>query len=113
MYNFKSLIKKYGKVKPKQLIETDGHFDYTIGGVWVDGSIEEVEFEGAVVPLGENVLKDSQAYTVEDKALYCYIDLEPNTIVLHKNIRYAVMEKRDFADFDDGLYIYTLKRGGQ
>ena len=112
MYNFKRLVKKYGDVKPMRTIETDGHYDYENGGVWVDGTPEDVEFEGAVTPLPENLLKDGHAYTTEDKNLFCYVDLAPNAEVKHKGTSYTVMEKTDHSDFDEGLRVYILKRGG-
>jgi hypothetical protein len=113
MFNFKSLIKQFGKVNPKLITHTDGYYDYENGGQWVDGEETQTEFEGAVVPHSENVLKDNLVYTADDKKLYCYLDLDPNAKVSHKDIMYTVMEKRDYADFDSDLRIYTLKRGGK
>jgi hypothetical protein len=113
MYNFKRLVKEYGKVKPFKIVETDGYYDYDNGGVWVDGGPGKIEIDGAVVPINENVIKDNQAYTSEDKELYTYESLEPNTKVEHKEIEYTIMERQDFTDFDEGLNIYTLKRGGK
>jgi len=113
MFNFKSLVSQFGKVKPEKLVKTDGYYDYDNGGVWVEGNVEEIEFDGAVVPLSEENLKDQHTYTTEDKKLYCYDDLEPNSSVKHKGILYTVMSKKDYSDFDADLRIYILKRGGK
>ena len=111
MFNFKRLISKYGKIQPFKLVQGPGYFDYTNGGVWVEGTSEWIVFDGAVTPLSENFVKLQQDYTIEDKKLYCYESLENGTKIKHKEIEYTVMEKQDFEDFDENLNIYTLKRG--
>jgi hypothetical protein len=111
MYNFKRLVKKYGKIKPLYKTVTDGHYDYTQGGIWVEGSVDWIEFDGAVVPLGEDVVKDNHDYTIEDKQLYAYASLDINSKVKHKDIIYTVMTRADYTDFDEGLNAYILKRG--
>jgi hypothetical protein len=112
-YNFKRLIKRYGKVKPILRQVNAGYRDYENGGVWVEGDIEYNEFEGAVVPIGEVLLIDNSGYTIEDKRLYTYEDMLSNQEVIHKGVKYTTMEYKGYEDFDDGLKIFVLKRGGK
>ena len=51
-------------------------------------------------------------YTSEDRKLYCYKGMKKGTKVKHKNKTYTVMESKDYSDFDIGLFVYVLKRGG-
>ena len=113
MYNFKSLIKKYGKVKPLKKTVTGGFYDYDNGGIWVEGGVDWTEFEGAVAPIDQNLIKDSLDYTVDDKKLYTYEGLEPGQKVKHKDVEYTLMSFKDYSDFDESLQIFVMKRGGQ
>ena len=115
MYNFKRLIKKYAKSPVYELVETDGYRDYENGGIWVGGTMEEILIEdGAVIPLSNDDLKldEGGTYTIQDKKLYCYKEMKAGTKVKYKEKEYTVMESKDYADFDIGLFIYILKRGG-
>lgn len=115
-FNFKRLIKKYSKVPVYKLIETEGYSDVNNGGIWVDGRIEEILIpNAAVVPLSNEDLKfgEGGTYTVEDRKLYCYEDIGKGTKVKHKDKSYTVIERRDYEDFDIGIFIYFVKRGGR
>lgn len=114
MFNFNRLIKKYSKVPVYELKESPGYRDPTQGGIYVPGKVEEIIIDGAVVPLSNNDLKldEGGVYTTEDRKLYCYRDIKEGTKIKHKEKEYTVMEKRDYSDYDEGLYIYVLKRGG-
>lgn len=113
MYDFKRLIKKYGKVKPLKKIVTDGGFDYDNGGIWVEGSVDWVEFEGAVTPIDENLVKDSLDYTIDDKKLHTYAEVYTGQTIKHKDIEYTLMAFKNYEDFDTDLKIFIMKRGGQ
>lgn len=113
MFNFKRLIKKYSKHPVYLLREGEGHHDYGQGGLWVPGETEEVEIEGAVVPLSNEDLKfdEGGTYNQEDRKLYCYQEISKGEKIKHKDKIYTVLERKDYTDFDDGLYIYFIKRG--
>ena len=110
-FNFKRLIKKYSKIKPSLKTTTEGHYDYNNGGAWVDGVVTFVEFEGAVLPLGERLIFDNSGYTVDDMKLYTYADVEENNIVKFKGKDYTTMECKDYEEHDIGLKVFILKRG--
>ncbi|MGJ0848185.1 hypothetical protein ACR77J_15955 [Tissierella praeacuta] len=114
MYNFKRLISKYSKAPAFILKETEGYRDPNNGGVWVPGKVEEVLIEdGAVAPLSNEDLQfdEGGTYNVEDRKLYCYEDISTGTKIKHKEKIYTVLEKKDYSDFDNELYIYFIKRG--
>ena len=114
MFNFKRLIKKYSKEPVYILRETEGYYDWEQGGIWVPGGEEEIEIEGAVVPLSNEDLQfdEGGTYNFEDRKLYCYEDIDKGEKIKHKEKIYTVMEKKDYSDFDEGLSIYFLKRAG-
>ena len=114
MYDFKALVKKYSKVAPYIQTETAGHFDYANGGEWVPGTQAWVAFEGAVVPFNREDLPydENGTYTIEDKKLYTYQDFKKGAKIKHKDIEYVIDKRKDYADFDNGLIIYILLRGG-
>lgn len=114
MYNFKRLIKKYSKFPPFILRESPGYNDYTQGGIWVPGIVEEIQIEGAVVPLTNEDLKydEGGTYNLEDRKLYCYKEIAKGEKIKHKDKVYTVLEERDYEDFDVDLKIYVIKRGG-
>ena len=114
MYNFKRLISKYSKTPFFIVEETGGHYDYSQGGIWVEGTLTETEQEGAVVPLTNNDLQydENGTYTTQDKKIYTYNDYEKGQKIKHKNVFYTIQEKRDYIDFDDGLNIYWARRSG-
>jgi len=107
------LIKKYRKHPVYILRETEGYHDYSKGGIWVPGVIEEVEIEGAVVPLTNEDLKfdEGGTYNFEDRKLYSYNEISNGEKIKHKDKTYTVLERKDYSDFDKGLYIYFMKRG--
>lgn len=119
MFNFKRLVKKYSKYPAYLLKETQGYNDYSKGGVWVHGEIEEIEIEGAVVPLSNEDLKfdEGGTYDFEDRKLYCYKEISKGEKIKHKDKIYRVLERKPYGDFDegdledDGLFIYFIKRG--
>lgn len=113
MFNFKRLIKKYGKTLPQLKVVGEGYTDYENGGIWVEGEIIYEEFEGAVLPLGEDMIIDNGAYTTDDKKLYTYENITTNQIIKHRDRKYTTMEYAGYEDFDEGLKIFILKAGGK
>lgn len=113
MYNFKRLIKKYSKTKPSLKKTTEGYRDYDKGGIWVDGLVTFEEFEGAVLPLGEKLIIDNSGYTTDDKKLYTYHNVEENQTIVFKGNEYTTMEYKGYEDYDIGLKVFILKRGGK
>lgn len=113
MYNFKRLIKKYSKIPPELKVVEEGYYDYENGGHWVEGGISWLAFEGAVVPLGEEVVFDNARYTTEDRKLYSYQPILEGDIIRYRAREYTAMEINDYGEFDDGLQITMLKAGGQ
>lgn len=115
MYSFKRLIKKYSKVPAFVIEEKDGYTDYEQGGIYVPGTIEKVLIEnGAIVPLSTQDLEygEGGTYTKEDRKLYCYVNLVKGTKIEHKGLNYTIQGNLDYGDFDIGLCIYIIKRGG-
>lgn len=112
-YNFKRLIQKYAKSPVYILKEKRGHRNPYDGGVWVPGKIKEIAIEGAVVPLSNEDLKydEGGTYNTEDRKLYCYKDVALGTKIKHNDNIYTVLERRDYAEHAEGLYIYFIKRG--
>ena len=107
------MIKKYSKHPVYILRETEGYHDYSKGGIWVPGGIEEIEIEGAVVPLSNEDLKfdEGGTYNFEDRKLYCYKEISKGEKIKHKDKTYTILERKNYSDFDDGLFIYFIKRG--
>ena len=114
MYNFKRLIRKYSKNPVYYMQETGGHYDYSQGGIWVEGTVDAMEFEGAVVPLSNQDLKydEGGTYTAQDRKLYTYITFDTGQKIKHKGLEYTIQEKRDYEDFGEGLNIYFMRRVG-
>ena len=112
IYNFKSLVKKYSKKPCYKLQQTEGYYDYANGGIWVDGAITEVEFEGAVVPLtGQDLqYEENGTYSSDDRKLYCYEEFNIGQKIKHNNVNYTIQKIKDYADFDDNLRIYYMRR---
>lgn len=113
MYNFKRLIKKYSKIPPELKVASEGHYDYENGGHWVEGSIEWIAFEGAVVPLGEEVVFDNARYTTEDRKLYTHQPVSEGDNIRYRERMYTAMEINDYGEFEKGLQIVMLKAGGK
>lgn len=116
MFNFRRLIKRYSKSPVFILEEKEGYRDPNQGGTWVPGIVEEKEIKefAAVVPLSSEDLNfdEGGTYSTKDRKLYCYQDIKTGTKIKHKDNTYTVLTKKDYSDFDDGLYIYFIKRGG-
>lgn len=112
-FNFKRLITKYSKSPAYILRVTEGYYDWQNGGIWVDGEVKEIKIEGAVVPLSNEDLEfgEGGTYSLEDRKLYCYIDIGKGEKIKHNEKTYTVMGKRDYTDFDNELRIYFMKRG--
>lgn len=113
MFNFKRLISKFGKYPVYLLEESEGYRDPYQGGKWVPGEIEEIEIEGAVIPLSNDDLRfdEGGTYTVTDRKLYCYKKMTKGNQIKHKENLYTILESKDYADFDEGLYIYIVRKG--
>lgn len=113
MYDFKRLIKKYSKSPIHIIRETDGYYDPMQGGLWIDGDIEEIEIEGAVVPLKGNEIdyREGAVYTNKDRKVYTYQSIDIGEKIKHKDNIYTVSEQKDYSDFDVDLNIYIVKRG--
>ena len=112
MFNFKRLVKKYSKTPFFILQESDGHYDFSQGGIWVEGTITETEQEGAVVPLSNQDLQydENGTYTRKDKKIYTYNNYDEGQKIKHIDNYYTIQEKRNYTEFDDGLNIYLVRR---
>lgn len=113
MFNFKRLLKKYTRTLPQLKIIGESYRDYSKGGILVTGEISFEEFEGVILPLGENVIFDNSAYTTDDKKLYTYADIKENQIIKYKEREYTTMEYKGYEDYDEDLKIFILKSGGK
>lgn len=111
-FNFKRLVDKYSKHPVYQVSQTDGYYDYANGGIWVDGSITEIEFAGAVLQLTAKDLQyeENGAYSSEDRKLYCYNELQNNDKIKYKGLTYTILKKVDHSDYDSSLYKYFISR---
>lgn len=109
LFNFKGLIKKYERYPPVYL-KTAG--SYGDDGEYNEEVTGEEEFNGAVVPLTFQELKEAEngEYRAEDRKLYCYRDFKTGEKIRHKGLIYRIDRKKDYSDFDDGLNIYYLVR---
>jgi hypothetical protein len=113
MFDFKRLVGKYTKTKPKrQTFTSDGYYDYNNGGVWVDGKASFVEFDGAVLPLGEELRYDNSGFTTDDRKLYTYESVDNNEIIEYDGKEYITMNLKDYKDYDSTLRVLILKAGG-
>ena len=112
LYNFKRLVKKYSKVAVYKIIKTEGYFDYTQGGIWVEGVETEQEFEGAVLQLTSKDLQyeENGVYSSEDRKLYCYEQFANNDKIKFKDNIYTVSKQIDRSDFDTDLRVYFIVR---
>lgn len=92
---------------------TDGHYDYDNGGVWVDGTMVEKPFQGALLPLSYEDLKYDKGgtYTSEDQKLYTYTAFQKGEKIVDNGIEYAVAQDKNHNRYGGGLHIYILKRG--
>lgn len=113
MYSFKRLIKRYTKIKPLLKTTAAGYRDYENGGVWVDGEVEWVEIDAAVLPLGKELIFDNSGYTTDDKKLYTYEEVNSNEVIKHKDRLYTTMEHTGYEEYDEGLKVLILKAGGK
>lgn len=112
IHNFKRLIKKY-QGKPVIVIE-DKEGYYNDIGDWIEGEKEYVEIEGACVPLDKETLIHGEGgtYNEEDRKFYSYVNLSKGTDVLYNDKIYTIVSRKDYEDYDEGLFIYVLKKGG-
>lgn len=108
------MIQRYGRDDLIAFEREPGKYNYEKGGIYEDGEEIEILFSGAVVPLTNQDLKfaENGAYKAEDRKLYCYQDFPLGIRVKHKGLFYKVAERKDYADFANGLFIYFLKRQG-
>ena len=114
MFNFKRLVKKYSKTPLYHLKETEGYYDYEQGGEWIEGDIEEIEFIGALVYQTNEELQydEGGTYSTKDKKLYTYNDFDKGDKIKANDKEYTIQEKKDYADYDEGLYIYYCRKVG-
>lgn len=112
MFDLRRLIKKYSRYPAYIIRDMEGYYDYSNGGVWVDGIPYEIILEGAVVPLSNEDLKydENGTYSSEDRKLYTYTEVAKGEKIRHKDLIYTVQEKKDYTDFDLDLNIYFMKR---
>lgn len=113
MFNFKRLVGKYGKNPFYLVTETDGGYDYTQGGIWVEGTITETVQEGAVVPLTADDLKydENGTYTTQDKKVYSYANYTQGQKIKYLNKYYTIQQKSGYSEFDTNLNIYWARGG--
>lgn len=114
MFNFKRLVRKYSNKPVYYLQEEEGYHDPTQGGKWINGAVTPIKLDSAaIVPLSNNDLQFSEGgtYVDSDRKLYCYKSMVKGNKIKHDGNRYSILEDKDYADFDDGLYIYIVRRG--
>lgn len=116
-FNFSRLVKKYSKHPAYLLRESGGYYDQNNGGIYKPGEVAEVQLETvAILPLSSQDLSqnlqfdEGGTYSIEDRKMYCYEKIEKGEKVKHKDDEYTVMSRKDYSDYDDGLFIYFLKR---
>lgn len=115
MFNFQNLIEQYSS-DISIIRQGEGYYDYNQGGIWVPGAEQRIEIRGAVIPLSTRELNEQLqygeggAYTRGDRKVYTHESLELGEIVEHKELRYKVAEKVDYADLANGLSFYMVRR---
>lgn len=115
MFDFRDLIEQYSSTITI-IRQSEGHYDYEQGGIWVPGQEQRIEIRGAVISLSTRELNEQLqygeggAYTRADRKVYTHEDLKPSEIIEHKGNRYTVAEKVDYADLANGLVIYFVRR---
>lgn len=94
------------------VVETGGFYDYANGGMWQEGNTNLVEKQGATVPLTNQDLQydENGTYTTEDRKIYTYEDMVKGDIIEYDDMRYTIQEKKDYSEYDDGLYLYWARR---
>ena len=117
LFNFKVLVRKYKTGRVLAQIREPDRYDED-NGLAIKGEHKVVQLSNfAIVPLSNNELANDEGgmYSRDDRKLYCYLSMEKGTDICniqnngHKKF-YKIMEVRDYSDFDDGLFIYVLKR---
>lgn len=65
-----------------------------------------------MVPLTNEDLNydENGTYSVEDRKIYTYENIEKGVVVQYNNIKYTVQEKKDYSEFDTGLNLYWARR---
>ena len=120
-YNFKDTITRHSKGSVIALKETEGHYDMGYGGVWIDGSVEEIIlYPASILPLSRDELRYAEGgvYNEDSRKLYCYEKLEKKTKIIHTMLdetvrHYTILQLQDYSDYDKGLRIYYLKRADE
>lgn len=115
MFDFRELVKDFSLVQVYKIEKTECHYDYTQGGIWIEGIETEVEIDGAVVPLTTQDVdrldyRDNLAYVRNSRKLYTHTELNLNDKVKHKGKVYTIQDKKGYEDFDIGLGIYIIRR---
>lgn len=117
LFNFKALVDKFQTGRVLAMIrEPDIYDDRT--GLPIEGKKTFVQLSKfAIVPLSNADLANDEGgmYSRDDRKLYTYQYLPKGTYICNwqKNGSkkyYRIMELKDYSDFDEGLFIYTLKR---
>lgn len=114
-FDFHNLIEQYSS-DIAIIRQGEGYYDYSQGGVWVPGTEERIETRGAVLPLSTRELNEQLqygeggAYTRGDRKVYIHETLKPGETLEHKENRYNVSERVDYADLASGLNIYFVRR---
>lgn len=117
LFDFKDLVKKYKTgIVAAQVREPD-YYDEA-NGLPIKGKARLIQLENfAIVPLSNTDFAndDGGFYSRDDRKLYTYVYLPKGTVLMNRQKNgsrkfYKVMEVRDYSDFDEGLFIYHLKR---
>jgi hypothetical protein len=99
--------------------------EYDDAGLFIPGTSEWQEYEGAVTPLtAEQLQADTTGvYTHQDRNLFTFTGHEIGTLIRYRGIDYKVHSKQDKNEFvqnadltsgDEGeLYAYILKAEGR
>lgn len=117
LFDFKALVKRYKTGRVIAQIREADSFDPK-NGLPIEGKAFVIQLNNfAIVPLSNADLAndDGGFYSRDDRKLYTYQYLPKGTHLCNwqKNGSkkfYTVMEVKDYSDFDEGLFIYTLKR---
>lgn len=115
MFDFHNLIEQYSS-DITIIRQTEGHYDYENGGIWVPGKEEQIETRGAVLPLSSRELNEQLqhgeggSYTRADRKVYTHDNLESGETLEHNGLTYKVAEKVPYSDLANGLNIYYVRR---
>lgn len=120
MFDFRDIIKKYGKTI-YVIEETEGYYDYDNGGEWVPGQREEVGVTAAILQISTKELNSQTAqygegglYTTDDRKIYIHKALEVGQQVIDRedtaNKAYTIDREVDYSYHANGLRVYYARR---